>query len=644
MSSLVSEFIINPVLRQARRFSEASPPTPTPAPITEPSLAPTRDDNGRSNGGSDHALTEEERDDNDSISDPIEAVPASSHESSTPRPLTSSTQETVIGEQVAPPTSPAMASDLPRDHLGFPISPRRNHLIPEDDGMRELRSKIHGIQALELPPPEKARLMHDLLSENYYSSRTSSFVTKAGSPELGSSPPSSTIDPVVPSGPLESLKFWQAQLAEPSPVQPPPDSFVLTDNDKTPSFAPIRRPKTSGINTPIAETASVTLVEIQPRLGCQHYERSVKLQCFDCDKWYPCRLCHNSQEDHELPRFQTRHMLCMLCTTPQLVSDICVNCGELAAQYYCNICKLWENRSSKPIYHCPDCGICRRGLGLGKDYVHCKTCCACIPTSIETSHKCIERSTDCDCPICGEYMFSSPRPVVFMLCGHSIHKKCYDQHMKVSYKCPICNKSLANMETQFRNLDIGILDQPMPPEFRDTRAVILCNDCSARSTVPYHWLGLKCSICRSYNTVELQILGGRSQELQAILTEAPEAASRETPATMSQTASQTVTTLTQDTMAAAGRRRHSSIADGLQQQRRTSEMVTGSFPPLSTRLDSSLHPPSDTDSDDGMLGFWGRGDDEDGTDSQAGSEIEHSSDGEDEDEEDDNEILLIGHR
>jgi hypothetical protein len=239
-------------------------------------------------------------------------------------------------------------------------------------------------------------------------------------------------------------------------------------------------------------------------------------------------------------------------------------------------------------------------------------------------------------------MFSSPRPVVFMLCGHSIHKRCYDQHMKVSYKCPICNKSLVNMETQFRNLDVAIQSQPMPPEFRDTKAVILCNDCSARSTVPYHWLGLKCSICSSYNTVELQILGGGSQELQAILADAPEPASRELPASLGQA---TVAAQARETPTAAARRRHSSIADGLQQQRRVSELTTGSFPPLNMRFEPGLgHPPSDTDSDDGMLGFWGRGDDEDGTDSQAGSDHEHSSDGEDEEDEDPNEILLIGHR
>lgn len=129
---------------------------------------------------------------------------------------------------------------------------------------------------------------------------------------------------------------------------------------------------------------------------------------------------------------------------------------------------------------------------------------ACI--SMAGGHKCIERSIDCDCPICGDYMFSSPRPVVFMQCGHSIHRHCFNEHMNSSYKCPICNKSCINMEYQFRNYDIAILTQPMPPEYRDARAIISCNDCSAKSQTAYHWLGLKCTVCNSYNTIQHQLL------------------------------------------------------------------------------------------------------------------------------------------
>lgn len=62
------------------------------------------------------------------------------------------------------------------------------------------------------------------------------------------------------------------------------------------------------------------------------------------------------------------------------------------------------------------------------------------------------------------------------------------------------------METHFRNLDRAIDNQPMPLEFRDTKAMVSCNDCYAKSAVKYHWLGLKCAICDSYNTAQLSIL------------------------------------------------------------------------------------------------------------------------------------------
>lgn len=126
--------------------------------------------------------------------------------------------------------------------------------------------------------------------------------------------------------------------------------------------------------------------------------------------------------------------------------------------------------------------------------------------SVIDDHKCIERVSDCDCPICGDYMFTSPKPVVFMICGHSIHSACYIEHMQTSYKCPICSKSVVGMETQFRNLDRAIDNQPMPPQFRNTLAMVSCNDCYAKSAVKYHWLGLKCAICDSYNTAQLSIL------------------------------------------------------------------------------------------------------------------------------------------
>lgn len=177
-------------------------------------------------------------------------------------------------------------------------------------------------------------------------------------------------------------------------------------------------------------------------LGCQHYRRGAKLQCSTCNQWATCRHCHDEKEDHKLIRYHvyktqlircrkdTRNMICMHCATPQKAAQYCQNCHIRLARYYCDKCHLWDDHPTKSIYHCADCGICRVGEGLGKDFFHCKTCNVCMSVSLQNSHRCIERNTECDCPICGEYLFTSPETVVFMPCGHSIHQKCYNQHIK----------------------------------------------------------------------------------------------------------------------------------------------------------------------------------------------------------------------
>lgn len=236
-----------------------------------------------------------------------------------------------------------------------------------------------------------------------------------------------------------------------------------------------------------------------------------------------------------------------------------------------------------------------------------------------------------------------------MPCGHSIHKRCYDQHMKVSYKCPLCNKSLANMETQFRNLDIAIQSQPMPPEFRDTKAVVLCNDCSGRSTVPYHWLGLKCSICRSYNTVELQILGGTNDVLQQAVAERTAAALEAGAQQASELGQQApVTTAPRNVASVGNRRRHSS--HGVELLQRPPERIARSLSPLNNGAEALMaHLGPESDSEEDMLGFWRNrsGDDASEYSEDTDSDNERSSglpEPDDDDDDDEDEIALFGHR
>ena len=357
--------------------------------------------------------------------------------------------------------------------------------LPEDDGMGALRQRINAVWAGDGTPAEKSRLIHTLMTERYRLAQSRAALA-AGHVSL--------MAPGRPPSPM-SITSGTSQEAV----------YNLTPADLTQSFVPPQAEPSQPDDEERPEE------DRKPQLGCVHYKRNVKKQCYECERWYTCRFCHDAVESHVLPRRQTKHMLCMICNTPQPVSQVCKMCGEIAGSYYCSICKLWSDDPSKSIYHCDDCGICRLGQGLGKDFFHCKTCAACMSISAEPTHKCIEKSTHSDCPICGDYLFTSNKSVAFMRCGHAIHETCFAEWCQSSYKCPICSKSVTNMESQFRRLDRHIAEQPMPQEYHDTQAYIFCNDCSRRSVTAYHWLGLKCEKCDSYNTAQLQLIDMSNQ-------------------------------------------------------------------------------------------------------------------------------------
>lgn len=248
--------------------------------------------------------------------------------------------------------------------------------------------------------------------------------------------------------------------------------------------------------------------------GCQHYQRNCKIECSQCLKWYCCRFCHDAEiSSHKLVRAHVRHVLCMHCKTPQIPkNNYCVSCEKELANYFCYSCKLYDNDANKDIYHCDKCGICRLGLGLGKDFFHCDTCNICLSIDLKERHKCLANTTHCNCPICNEYLFTSVNKVVFMKCGHLIHQSCYDELCKYSYKCPICKKTVADVDTQFRILDQEILQSPLPLPYSHWRCIISCNDCRGKSNAAYHVLGLKCKYCLSYNTNILRLIKPEEEE------------------------------------------------------------------------------------------------------------------------------------
>jgi uncharacterized CHY-type Zn-finger protein len=366
MSYLVSEFFINPVLRQARRFSSGFATTPEPDDgVASPFSAPLP-------LGQWIATVEE---DDTHPADPIDEIALAvaptmaAVEQFPPRQLESAdfgaptltTQPSQSPDAeiiTTPPTVPGASAPTP--------STSGSRSLPEDDGMGALRRRIIDIQAQNLPQEEKAILMHELLMEGYNRSQVRVAVKGV---ESKLKPESKFMwEQALAPGPLDGYKFWN-HLGD--GLGGLSLKINLSEDDLRPTHVPPKK----GDNDSAEEGA------VARPLGCEHYRRNVKMQCAQCERWYTCRLCHDAVEDHQLPRKETLHMLCMRCGCAQRVGDTCIKCGTTAARYYCGVCKLWNDDPDKSIYHCNDCGICRVGQGLGKDFVHCN-----VSTRLHSSH------------------------------------------------------------------------------------------------------------------------------------------------------------------------------------------------------------------------------------------------------------------
>ncbi|OKL60593.1 hypothetical protein UA08_04355 [Talaromyces atroroseus] len=328
--------------------------------------------------------------------------------------------------------------------------------LPEDDGMTELRTKIHAIRDNDASGIQKARLIHSLMIESYQAARKT-FSERQIPSQSPSSVRSREHSPISSSSPRTRRSIDRLSLDSSEQRTATPDRiyYNLSPEDLQPTFAPkdvdSGEPPAAGSGPTTEADDNISNDDYSDEdilvLGCQHYKRNVKLQCYTCKKWYTCRFCHDETEDHALERRKTENMLCMLCGVPQPAAQWCKECVRKA--YIIAMIVAFAVLDKE----------------LGRIFITAR-------------------------------------------CGHSIHQKCYDEFSKNSYKCPICSKSIMNMEARFRNLDRTIESQPMPIEFEDTRALVYCNDCGAKSDVPYHWLGLKCDLCESYNTAQLRLLSG----------------------------------------------------------------------------------------------------------------------------------------
>ncbi|TKX18589.1 putative zinc ion binding protein 2 [Elsinoe australis] len=134
--------------------------------------------------------------------------------------------------------------------------------LPENDGMRDLREKMHQIRTLALSAEETAMRMHALMTQDYQNRNKRDV---------------STVPISKNSQPREKITATT--------------DFHLTNADKEPSYHP-----DTGVQDELDELLEQEPAE--PILGCKHYKRNVKVQCYDCQMWFP--LCNKSAVNMEL--------------------------------------------------------------------------------------------------------------------------------------------------------------------------------------------------------------------------------------------------------------------------------------------------------------------------------------------------------
>ncbi|XP_010649778.1 E3 ubiquitin-protein ligase MIEL1 isoform X4 [Vitis vinifera] len=247
--------------------------------------------------------------------------------------------------------------------------------------------------------------------------------------------------------------------------------------------------------------------EIIIETRCKHYRRRCRIRAPCCNEIFPCRHCHNEAtsmlrnpfDRHELVRHDVKQVICAVCDTEQPVAQVCTNCGVNMGEYFCEVCKFYDDDTTKGQFHCDDCGICRVG---GRDkFFHCKKCGCCYSVGLRDNHSCVENSMRHHCPICYEYLFDSLKDTTVMVCGHTMHCECYNEMVSHDkYCCPICSKSVRDMTRTWKRIDEEIEATIMPEDYQHKKVWILCNDCNDTTEVFYHIIGQKCSHCKSYNT------------------------------------------------------------------------------------------------------------------------------------------------
>ena len=266
-----------------------------------------------------------------------------------------------------------------------------------------------------------------------------------------------------------------------------------------------------------------------------------------------CNLCGLEQEPSNT------------CSNPECIvkfsTSYCEICQIWTSKniHHCKDCGICRVGTKQTLFHCVDCGTC---FNVGEDANQTHQCANINITTNASTHniKNNNKWIDALCVVCGESTFNSQSESINLPCSHFIHNNCFTQYIQQSnYKCPYCKKSICDLSAQWDFIRSQIKRYPIPNDmipiepgdivdtpygkfsvckiyilnqiklfegefiswFSDKKLQsnvkatlnyltikknlykkIYCNDCGKNSTTLYHFYGLECVECGSFNTQE----------------------------------------------------------------------------------------------------------------------------------------------
>ena len=265
-------------------------------------------------------------------------------------------------------------------------------------------------------------------------------------------------------------------------------------------------------------TCNLCGLEQEPKVKCSNPECSVEFANSHCDQ-------------------------CQIWTSKQIYH--CVDCG---------ICRIGTQQT---LIHCVDCETCFN-IDVSKGEIH--ECTNKQENDVGKFNNKQTKWTNGLCVVCAESTFNSQSESFVLPCSHLIHSNCFTQYVQQSnYKCPHCKKSVCDLSTQWNFIRSQIKLYPIPNEmisiepddiidtpygkfrvlkinivngtklfdgefiawFVDKKSKynvkatlnysvvkknlyknIYCNDCGKNSSTLFHFYGLECVECGSFNTQE----------------------------------------------------------------------------------------------------------------------------------------------